>query len=300
MDDAIRPRSTRAPQARGRPGRRGAASLALRERRCVWPRRGPARSALERRGRAGCRRRRRRAGRWASAVIGGRSLGGALGGAGPAGRRAAVAAARSGARSPASARRQPKPAADPARRRTRSPEPAREAADAGARPASQSARPEGAAAAAATAGQHRQRRDRHDRLHAAAPSGRRLARLARSTAAPPTAPPAGPAGDRVARDSPTPSSSTRPARQDRPVRRPPSTRRRRPELTKALLQRPPRQPADVEVPKAKVLNVVPGPSHGDDLHRSASRCCGSASPASCGWRCEQLKNGGWQVTDVLG
>jgi hypothetical protein len=35
-----------------------------------------------------------------------------------------------------------------------------------------------------------------------------------------------------------------------------------PELVRALLDRPPRQPAGVEVPKAKVLNVVPAPSHG--------------------------------------
>ncbi len=35
-----------------------------------------------------------------------------------------------------------------------------------------------------------------------------------------------------------------------------------PELRKALLKRPPRQPANVEVPKARVVNVVAGPSHG--------------------------------------
>ncbi len=34
-----------------------------------------------------------------------------------------------------------------------------------------------------------------------------------------------------------------------------------PQLTHALLQRPPRLPADVKVPKAKVLNIVPGPQH---------------------------------------
>ena len=39
----------------------------------------------------------------------------------------------------------------------------------------------------------------------------------------------------------------------------PSTRPRPRELAQALLQRPPRQPAGVKVPKAKVLNVVPGP-----------------------------------------
>ena len=48
-----------------------------------------------------------------------------------------------------------------------------------------------------------------------------------------------------------------------------------PQLTKALLRRPPRLPANVEVPKAKVLNVVPGPAAATPT-RSASRCCGSA------------------------
>ena len=48
-----------------------------------------------------------------------------------------------------------------------------------------------------------------------------------------------------------------------------------PALAKALLRRPPRLPANVKVPKAKVVNVVPAPSHGD-IYPSASRCCGSA------------------------
>ncbi|HEU4944472.1 MAG TPA: hypothetical protein VFT10_04850 [Solirubrobacterales bacterium] len=43
-----------------------------------------------------------------------------------------------------------------------------------------------------------------------------------------------------------------------------------PQLTRSLLQRPPRQPAGVEVPKAKVLNVVPGPHHGDTYTLSVS------------------------------
>ena len=37
-----------------------------------------------------------------------------------------------------------------------------------------------------------------------------------------------------------------------------------PEFAHSLLKRPPRLPADVKVPKAKVLNVVPGPAQGDD------------------------------------
>jgi hypothetical protein len=43
-----------------------------------------------------------------------------------------------------------------------------------------------------------------------------------------------------------------------------------PQLAHSLLQRPPRQPAGGEVPKAKVLNVVPGPSHGDTYTLSVS------------------------------
>jgi hypothetical protein len=43
-----------------------------------------------------------------------------------------------------------------------------------------------------------------------------------------------------------------------------------PQLTHSLLQRPPRQPAGVEVPKAKVLNVVAGPRHGDTYTLSVS------------------------------
>jgi hypothetical protein len=43
-----------------------------------------------------------------------------------------------------------------------------------------------------------------------------------------------------------------------------------PQLTHSLLQRPPRLPAGVKVPKAKVLNVVAGPHHGDTYTLSVS------------------------------
>jgi hypothetical protein len=43
-----------------------------------------------------------------------------------------------------------------------------------------------------------------------------------------------------------------------------------PDLVHALMQRPPRLPADVEVPKAKVLNVVAGPKQGDTYTLSVS------------------------------
>lgn len=43
-----------------------------------------------------------------------------------------------------------------------------------------------------------------------------------------------------------------------------------PQLTHALLQRPPRLPANTEVPQAKVVNIVPGPKRGDSYTMSIS------------------------------
>ena len=54
-----------------------------------------------------------------------------------------------------------------------------------------------------------------------------------------------------------------------------------PELTQTLLQRPPRLPANVKVPKAKVLEHSARASAGTAPTLSASRCCGSGRPASC-------------------
>jgi hypothetical protein len=72
-----------------------------------------------------------------------------------------------------------------------------------------------------------------------------------------------------------------------------------PELTKALLRRPPHQPAGVEVPQAKVLNVVPAPSHGTIYPLSVSLLrVGVTSELRL--EMEQLKNQGWRVTNVLG
>jgi hypothetical protein len=71
------------------------------------------------------------------------------------------------------------------------------------------------------------------------------------------------------------------------------------ELTKALMRRPPRQPAGVEVPHAKVLNVVPAPSHGTIYPLSVSLLrVGVTSELRL--EMEQLKNQGWRVTNVLG
>jgi hypothetical protein len=72
-----------------------------------------------------------------------------------------------------------------------------------------------------------------------------------------------------------------------------------PELTKALMRRPPRQPAGVKVPQAKVLNVVPAPSHGKVYPLSVSLLrVGVTSELRL--EMEQLKNKGWRVTNVLG
>jgi len=73
-----------------------------------------------------------------------------------------------------------------------------------------------------------------------------------------------------------------------------------PQLAKALLRRPPRLPANVEVPKAKVLNVVPGPRKGDTFTLSASLLrVGVTSELRIDVQREQA-SGEWRVTDVLG
>jgi len=73
-----------------------------------------------------------------------------------------------------------------------------------------------------------------------------------------------------------------------------------PRLTRALLRRPPRLPANVKVPKAKVLNVVPGPRSGDTFTLSASLLrVGVTSELRLDVQREE-SSGQWQVTDVLG
>jgi hypothetical protein len=72
-----------------------------------------------------------------------------------------------------------------------------------------------------------------------------------------------------------------------------------PALAKALLRRPPRLPANVEVPKAKVVNVVPAPSSGDVYPVSVSLLrVGLTSELRL--EMEKLKGDGWRVTNVLG
>ena len=71
-----------------------------------------------------------------------------------------------------------------------------------------------------------------------------------------------------------------------------------PELATALAERPPRQPASTEVPKAKVLNLVPGPRSGKVYTVSASLLrVGTTNEL----RLKLTKQAGaWLVTDVRG
>ena len=72
-----------------------------------------------------------------------------------------------------------------------------------------------------------------------------------------------------------------------------------PALSRALLERPPRLPANVEVPEAKVVNVVPGPSHGAVYPVSVSLLrVGLTSELRLDM--EKRKGEGWRVTNVLG
>jgi len=72
-----------------------------------------------------------------------------------------------------------------------------------------------------------------------------------------------------------------------------------PELAKALLRRPPRLPANVEVPQAKVLNVVPGPSH-DGVYSVSVSLLRVGVTSELRLDMEQLKGKEWRVTNVLG
>lgn len=72
-----------------------------------------------------------------------------------------------------------------------------------------------------------------------------------------------------------------------------------PEVTQALMQRPPRQPAGVEVPKAKVLNVVPAPSH-DRIYPVSISLLRVGATSELRLEMEQLKDKQWRVTNVLG
>ncbi|HET8862836.1 MAG TPA: hypothetical protein VFM94_06275 [Solirubrobacterales bacterium] len=71
-----------------------------------------------------------------------------------------------------------------------------------------------------------------------------------------------------------------------------------PELAAALGERPPRQPAEAEVPKARVLNIVPGPRAGRAYTVSVSMLRVGLTTEL---RLELNKlHGAWVVTDVRG
>jgi hypothetical protein len=72
-----------------------------------------------------------------------------------------------------------------------------------------------------------------------------------------------------------------------------------PDLAKALLKRPPRLPADVKVPKAKVLNIVPGPSR-EGVYTLSVSLLRVGVTSELRLEMEQVKGEGWRVTNVLG
>lgn len=73
-----------------------------------------------------------------------------------------------------------------------------------------------------------------------------------------------------------------------------------PQLIHSLLKRPPRLPANVEVPQAKVLNVVAGPRAGETYIFSVSLLrVGVTSELRIDMQRNE-QSGKWQVTDVLG
>lgn len=73
-----------------------------------------------------------------------------------------------------------------------------------------------------------------------------------------------------------------------------------PQLNRQLLRRPPRLPANVKVPRAKVLNIVPGPKRGDTYTMSVSLLrVGVTSELRIGLE-KDAKTGEPQVKEILG
>lgn len=79
-----------------------------------------------------------------------------------------------------------------------------------------------------------------------------------------------------------------------------------PELTKALLRRPPKQPAGVRVPRAKVLNVVAGPSQAN-VYKVSVALLRVGVTSELRLDMERIETAGksgkraeWRVTNVLG
>lgn len=73
-----------------------------------------------------------------------------------------------------------------------------------------------------------------------------------------------------------------------------------PKLARQLLRRPPRLPANVKVPKAKVLNIVPGPKRGDTYTMSISLLrVGVTSELRIAMQLDK-RSGKWHVEEILG
>jgi hypothetical protein len=71
------------------------------------------------------------------------------------------------------------------------------------------------------------------------------------------------------------------------------------QLSRALLHRPPRQPAAVKVPRAKVVNVVAGPSK-DGVYPVSVSLLRVGATSELRLELEQGVGNKWQVTNVLG
>jgi len=71
------------------------------------------------------------------------------------------------------------------------------------------------------------------------------------------------------------------------------------ELTRSLLRRPPRLPANAKVPKAKVLNVVAAPSH-DGIYPVSVSLLRIGVTSELRLELEVRKGKRWRVTNVLG
>ncbi|HEX2393172.1 MAG TPA: hypothetical protein VHI77_09665 [Solirubrobacterales bacterium] len=71
------------------------------------------------------------------------------------------------------------------------------------------------------------------------------------------------------------------------------------ELAHSLLRRPPKQPAAVKVPQAKVLNVVPAPSH-DGVYPVSVSLLRVGVTSELRLEMQKTKRHGWQVGNLLG
>jgi len=71
------------------------------------------------------------------------------------------------------------------------------------------------------------------------------------------------------------------------------------ELAHSLLRRPPKQPAAVKVPRAKVVNIVAAPSDGA-LYPVSVSLLRVGVTSELRLEMERLKDKGWRVTNVLG